>query len=269
MKFFPLLPSNIVIKKDIPYNTTVGRIYCLRAREAIGEVATYDKKEIATGVQKWWLKNIIYLIFIGAILFLASGKPSWLMAWVYLASVVVVLIVNAIMLDPKLLLERSGLQTGTKKWDVVLASLVAVWGPLFVFLVAGLDNRLGWSKLNWLTLEFGAIVFFVLGSLMTTRAMVSNEFFSATVRIQTERNHTVVTKGPYQYVRHPGYAGAIIAMLMTPLALGSWVALIPSIMVACGYVVRTCLEDRVLREELEGYQHYASEVRYRLLPWVW
>ena len=228
-----------------------------------------DIKDKTIGVYKWWLKNIIYLIFIGAILFLTSGKPSWLMAWVYLASVVVVLIVNAMMLDPRLLVERSELQKGTKKWDVVLASLVAVWGPLFILLVAGLDNRLGWSKLNGLTLQFAAIVFFVFGSLITTWAMVSNQFFSATVRIQTERNHTVATKGPYQYVRHPGYFGAIIAMLMTPFALGSWVALIPSILVICGYIVRTYLEDRVLQEELEGYQDYTIVVRYRLFPWIW
>ncbi|MFO8239846.1 MAG: hypothetical protein R6T90_02490, partial [Dissulfuribacterales bacterium] len=159
-------------------------------------MVTHDKINKTIGMYKWWLKNILYLIFIGAILFLASGKQSWFMAWIYLASIFAVVIVNSIMLDPKLLDERSELQKGTKKWDTILASLVAVWGPLFIFLMAGLDNRLGWSKLNCLTLQFAAIAFLVLGSLITTWAMVSNQFFSATVRIQTERNQTVATKGP-------------------------------------------------------------------------
>lgn len=232
-------------------------------------MVTHDKINKTIGMYKWWLKNILYLIFIGAILFLASGKQSWFMAWIYLAPIFAVVIVNSIMLDPKLLDERSELQKGTKKWDTILASLVAVWGPLFIFLMAGLDNRLGWSKLNCLTLQFAAIAFLVLGSLITTWAMVSNQFFSATVRIQTERNQTVATKGPYKYVRHPGYFGAIIAVLMTPFALGSWVALISAILVTCGYIVRTYLEDRVLQEELEGYQDYTTVVCYRLFPWIW
>ncbi len=99
--------------------------------------------------------------------------------------------------------------------------------------------------------------------------MASNRFFSATVRIQKDRNHQVVTTGPYRYVRHPGYVGGIIAMLMTPLALGSWVALIPSFVVASGFVLRTSLEDKVLQEELGGYKDYAKNIRYRLFPMIW
>ena len=100
-------------------------------------------------------------------------------------------------------------------------------------------------------------------------ALVSNAFFATTVRIQDERGHTVVSDGPYQYVRHPGYAGWGLSWVVTPLMLGSLWALIPAGLGAIALVVRTALEDRMLKEELDGYQDYAQRVRYRLLPGVW
>ena len=89
------------------------------------------------------------------------------------------------------------------------------------------------------------------------------------VRIQEERGHTVATGGPYQFVRHPGYVGAIMFQLGSPIALGSLWALIPSGLSAILYVIRTALEDRTLQEELDGYSDYAQRVRHRLLPGVW
>jgi protein-S-isoprenylcysteine O-methyltransferase Ste14 len=89
------------------------------------------------------------------------------------------------------------------------------------------------------------------------------------VRIQTDRGQTVVSDGPYRYVRHPGYASSLLAMLAIPLALGSWWALIPAALVGALYVLRTALEDRTLQAELPGYRDYAEHVRYRLLPGVW
>jgi len=230
---------------------------------------TAQSSQLPRGVQKWWLKNIIFLILVGAILFLASGKLTWGMAWAYLACLVAIVIANAIIMDPNLLVERSQLQAGTKKWDVALASFVAMWGPGLIWLTAGVDIRLGWTtSLTWL-LQISALVLVVVGGLLVTWAMATNQYFSATVRIQTERNQHVVSQGPYQYLRHPGYTGGIISMVMTPLALGSWVALLPGILVAFGYIVRTHLEDRVLQNELDGYEEYTHKVRYRLIPGIW
>jgi len=101
--------------------------------------------------------------------------------------------------------------------------------------------------------------------------MVSNAYFSTVVRIQEERGHAVCTSGPgpYRFVRHPGYAGAILQSLATPLLLGSLWALVPGGLAALLVVARTALEDRMLHEELEGYREYAAQVHYRLLPGVW
>ena len=99
--------------------------------------------------------------------------------------------------------------------------------------------------------------------------MISNPFFSGTVRIQEERGHEVATGGAYGIVRHPGYAGWIVSWVATPVLLGSVWALVPAVLSAVFLIARTALEDRTLQEELNGYRAYTSRVHYRLLPGVW
>jgi protein-S-isoprenylcysteine O-methyltransferase Ste14 len=135
--------------------------------------------------------------------------------------------------------------------------------------VAGLDVRFGWSPPMSLALHLVGVLGFVLGWALVLWATASNAFFSTTVRIQQERGHTLQTGGPYQFVRHPGYAGGIIYQLATPLLLGSWWAFMPMLLSVPLYVARTTLEDRLLHDELDGYPAYARQVRFRLLPGVW
>jgi protein-S-isoprenylcysteine O-methyltransferase Ste14 len=89
------------------------------------------------------------------------------------------------------------------------------------------------------------------------------------VRIQGDRGHRVITSGPYRFVRHPGYLMAVVVWPAAALALGSWWALIPAVIIVTLYVYRTAREDRTLREELEGYSEYAQKVHYRLVPGIW
>ena len=89
------------------------------------------------------------------------------------------------------------------------------------------------------------------------------------VRIQGERGHRAVTSGPYRFVRHPGYLGAVLGALATPLMLGSAWTFVPAGLVALLFVVRTHLEDQTLRRELQGYEEYTKRTRFRLVPWVW
>jgi len=89
------------------------------------------------------------------------------------------------------------------------------------------------------------------------------------MRIQAERAHHVVTSGPYRIVRHPGYAGTILGALSVPLILGSWWTYLPAGGVALLFIVRTALEDKTLRRELDGYKAYTRHTRYRLLPGIW
>jgi protein-S-isoprenylcysteine O-methyltransferase Ste14 len=132
-----------------------------------------------------------------------------------------------------------------------------------------LDFRFEWSPPLPLAVHVVSLAVILLGYAFSTWAMIANRFFSGTVRIQTERGHTTVTDGPYRIVRHPGYAGAVIAYLVTPFALGTLWALVPTGLTVILYVVRTALEDRTLQEELPGYAEYAKKTRFRLVPGIW
>jgi protein-S-isoprenylcysteine O-methyltransferase Ste14 len=89
------------------------------------------------------------------------------------------------------------------------------------------------------------------------------------VRIQTDRGHQVVSSGPYRWIRHPGYAGGLLAYLATPFFLDSAWAFLPMAFLTIALVIRTELEDRTLQDQLAGYRDYVKQVRYRLLPGIW
>ncbi len=98
--------------------------------------------------------------------------------------------------------------------------------------------------------------------------MAENAYASRWARIQENRGHRVVTAGPYSYIRHPMYMGVIILVFSSSLALGSFLGFVPSALIGLLYIIRTILEDRMLKEELDGYQEYATKVKYRLIPGI-
>jgi protein-S-isoprenylcysteine O-methyltransferase Ste14 len=99
-------------------------------------------------------------------------------------------------------------------------------------------------------------------------AMLSNRFFSAVVRIQRDRGHRVVDRGPYAHVRHPGYAGMMAVAPLSGLALGSWVSVGLALLYSALILRRVFFEDSFLRRNLEGYEAYTERVRYRLVPGI-
>lgn len=228
--------------------------------------------ETTRGIVKWAVMGFFSKLFLAAVLLISAGRWDWRMGWVYVGIFVTFDVATALVLIPRspgLLIERSQIGPGTKDWDKVLLRLAAGYFPMAACIVAGLDVRYGWSAQFPSWLQIGAAAIVALGYAVVLWAMAANAFFSATVRIQTERGHTVATGGPYRFVRHPGYVGALLYSFAVPLMLGSWWALIPSALSAAAYVVRTALEDKTLHDELDGYREYARRVRYRLLPGVW
>ena len=150
--------------------------------------------------------------------------------------------------------------------------LILLYGILSFYvtpIVAGLDvGRYRWSSLGVWAAVVGTLLF-GLGSILITWAMLVNTHFETTVRIQRDRNHRVVSTGPYSIVRHPGYLGAILWALGAPLIVGSVYGLIPAAVASAAFVVRLVMEERILLAELPGYAEYAGRVRYRLLPHIW
>jgi protein-S-isoprenylcysteine O-methyltransferase Ste14 len=216
---------------------------------------------------------VIIIFYIGAfivILFASAGRLNWGMGWATLGIRTVISLTAFFLADPELVKERSYGGSGIKRWDVALASLSFLFVYPFTLAVAGLDvGRFGWSPAFHWAVQIIALVVFALGNCLTLWAVLNNQYFSTFVRLQRDRGQVVVREGPYRLIRHPGYAGIIAAAFALPIALGSLWALLPAAIGACGFMFRTCLEDRTLSEELMGYKEYARQVRYRLVPGIW
>jgi protein-S-isoprenylcysteine O-methyltransferase Ste14 len=210
----------------------------------------------------------------GTLIFVSAGRIDIFRVWCYLVVSCIgmfggiALVARA---DPELVNQRGIWKKtkGTKLWDKFLLSAYGLIGFYVLPVIAGLDvGRFRWSSLSWAFLApAGAL--FLIASILIHWAMIVNTHFETTIRIQTDRNHQVITKGPYRFIRHPGYLGAILWALLTPLIIGSAYALIPAAIAALLLIIRTLLEDKTLRNELTGYSDYANTVKYRLLPGLW
>jgi len=227
------------------------------------------KSEMTAAIMKRMVQVIVQFLILAVILFISAGRLDWMWAWAYLGVGVGILIINVLVMPPELIAERGRTdKKDIKAWDRVLTTLI-ILPTLGMPIIAGLDERFGWSPQLALAVHLIGLAFIALGQGLFTWAMVSNKFFSTSVRIQMDRDHTVATGGPYQCVRHPGYVGYIVSLFATAVALGSLWALIPAGLTMCFFIVRTALEDETLQEELDDYRDYATRVRYRLLPGVW
>jgi protein-S-isoprenylcysteine O-methyltransferase Ste14 len=233
------------------------------------EIAPEVRREII----KWIVQAALGMVGYGVILFVAAGTLGWVWGWVQLAVVTAFMGAHPLILipiNPELLAERErGFRAeGVKAWDRWVATLGAGLLPV-AWVVAGLDVRFQWTGPFPLALHLIGLAFNILGYALFLWAMASNAFFAEGVRIQEERGHVVATGGPYRYVRHPGYAGALLGMPGSPLLLGSLWAMIPALLSMALYILRTYLEDGTLMEELPGYREYARKTRYRLVPGIW
>lgn len=206
-----------------------------------------------------------------ALLFGPAGTLGWWQGWAYMASFVVFASLSTLLYkrSPELLEERRSASKKAKKWDKPIVLLVVAVLPVAMLVLAGLDKRWGWTQSLGAWAELLALGVMVLANLMVHWAMRTNAYFSSFARIQDERGHQVVSDGPYRYVRHPAYTGLILGSMAAPLLLGSLPALYVGIAIGALYVLRTALEDKMLRTELAGYEDYASNVRYRLFPYLW
>lgn len=205
------------------------------------------------------------------ILFAAAGRVSWKRGWIYVGLYVCTLVIGEIVVSvksPGILQERAQRHANTKSFDKVILRLIKVTFFLFP-VVAGLDAvRFGWSHVGWQAF-FAGLPVYLTGWVLVPWTMIVNPHLEPTVRIQEERGHRVVKSGPYGVVRHPMYAGVILQTLAAPLLVGSLWSYLPVGASICLFVVRTALEDRMLRKELPGYAEYATNTRYRLVPGIW
>jgi protein-S-isoprenylcysteine O-methyltransferase Ste14 len=216
------------------------------------------------------------LIFIVVIPFLPlfiSWYWDWWEAWVYGIICILGFVISRVAAarrHPDLLAERARFlrHENATQWDKILAPLVGLGGGL-IPLVAGLDALFHWSPSFHYVVKISALIIMLAGYVLSSYALIENRYFSGMVRIQTDRDHRVVSSGPYRWIRHPGYAGALLTCLVTPVFLDTLWAFFPAVFLTIVLVIRTRLEDKTLQNQLEGYLDYTRKVRYRLLPGVW
>jgi len=212
-----------------------------------------------------------FVVF-GLALFLAAGTIFWTAGWAYLILFLGFSVTVTRWLlrhNPGLLKER---MTGIGKanqpaWDKIFFVAVEIFFLAWLVLMPLDAVRFRWSQMPvWLQLAGAAILlssFYIF--FLTFR---ENPYLSPAVRLQPERGQTVISTGPYRYVRHPMYAGVIPFVVGTTLLLGSWCGLLGLILMF-GIAFRAVREERVLRAELPGYTAYTAGVRYRFIPYVW
>ncbi|HEC03484.1 MAG TPA: isoprenylcysteine carboxylmethyltransferase family protein [Phycisphaerales bacterium] len=225
------------------------------------------------------IKSVPARIFIGGatvalfvwLFFRIPGRIDWLRGWAYLGLLTFGQGLSSLYVwrkDPEVLRRRGKIGQGTRTWDKVVLGLFGT-AYIAVIIVAGLDERYAWSTMSGWLWPLGAALY-VFCVFILTWSMSVNTHFEKTVRIQHDREHRVIDSGPYRIVRHPGYLGTIFGFaLAAPLLLGSWWAFIPAAIAVASLVLRTALEDRTLKKELDGYEAYTQNVRYRLLPGLW
>ena len=235
---------------------------------------TVNEETAQTVTPRQWIRLVLAYLLIPLILFICGGEFGWWQAWLYAMLILVTGIGGRMWAEkrhPGLTAERQNIENiqNAKAWDKVLAPLMAVSVVFPMVIVAGLDHRYNWSPEFPLWLIVIGFIFILLGYTFAAWALAENRFFSSVVRIQTDRGHVVCDSGPYRFVRHPGYAGNILALFGIVLALGSVWTLIPAAVASIISVVRTVLEDQTLQDELTGYGDYARRVRYRLIPGIY
>ena len=233
-----------------------------------------NQKSVIKFKPSQWFSIIITYLSIPIILLVCGWDFSWWQAWVFFVLIVTAGIGGRIWAEhrhPGILAERSKYfkAQDVKSWDKVIAPLMALSLSFPLVIVAGIDHHFAWSPLFPIWMNLLGFVLTTFGYAFAAWALIENRFFISLVRIQKDREHQVCNSGPYRIVRHPGYAGNILALPGIVLALGSVWTLIPVVIAIIIAVIRTELEDRTLQEELKGYKEYVQRVRYRLIPGIY
>jgi protein-S-isoprenylcysteine O-methyltransferase Ste14 len=207
------------------------------------------------------------IVLVGCTLFLPAGTLNYWQAWLYMVLLFIpVAIVGVVLVikDPELLERRMR----TREREAPQRRVIASSGLLLlaVVLIPGFDRRYAWSNVP-LPLVFLADILILLGYLLFVLTIRANRFASRVVEVQA--NQVVISSGPYALVRHPMYLAVSLIFTLTPLALGSFWALIPALLLPVVLAARIGNEEQLLRRDLPGYAEYCHKVKYRLVPFIW
>lgn len=214
--------------------------------------------------------SLLGTIAMAALLFVPAGTLDYWQAWVFIAVFVAASTAITVYLaikDPKLLERRMHAGPAAEKETTQkIIMLVAMTGFVALLVVPALDHRFGWSAVpSYIALSGDALI--ACGFLLVFLVLKANPYGASTIQI-AEGQH-VISTGPYAFVRHPMYAGAMPLVIGVPLALGSWLGLSALLLFVPALIWRLLDEERFLARNLAGYAQYQDKVKYRLLPLIW
>ena len=213
------------------------------------------------------IKFFCGFLMVGLLIFLPAGTLAFSNGWLLICLLFAPMLIAGLVMyfkSPRFLEKR----LDAKEKQRTQKGVLAFSGLMFIagFVTAGLDFRFGWSKMPQAVIIVAAILF--LGSyVLYAEVMRENAYLSRTIKV--EEGQKVVDTGLYGIVRHPMYMATIFLFLSIPLVLGSWYALIPFAFYPLIIVVRLKDEEKLLTQELEGYEVYKKKVKYRLIPFIW
>jgi protein-S-isoprenylcysteine O-methyltransferase Ste14 len=224
----------------------------------------YSQGKLITVV---FLRIFIFFCALLAMFFLPAGTWTYWEAWVYLAIVFIPMVLALIYFIKKFpeVLERRMRMREKESGQKLIAKLFFLYF-LLIFLLPGFDKRFGWSD-SPVGVVILADILVLVGYGFIVLVVRVNQYASRIIEV--EQGHQIITHGPYAIVRHPMYAGGLLLYLFSPLALGSYWAMIPALLILPLLVARILNEEKVLVRDLGGYEEYLQSTRYRLIPGLW
>lgn len=220
-----------------------------------------------TLIKKVIIRFILLFVFVALIILIPAGTINYWQVYVYLGMLIIpmVLIVLYFLYKDPAFLERR-LKNREKEKQQKFVQLFFTIFFVAGFIIPGLDKRFNWSNVPvWIIIVTDIVI--LLGYILIFFVFKQNSYAARVVEV--EKNQKVISSGLYSIVRHPMYVGVLIMYIPTPLALGSYWGLIPMFVIPIALVIRIINEEKVLRQELPGYDEYCQKTKYRLIPFIW
>ncbi len=230
-----------------------------------------NKNTIKQGAMKYLAMLLVQRIIGLALFLVAAGTIFDMRGIVNFSLYFIVSIIACVFMfksHQATLNERGKKHDNTQKWDKVLLPIYVLLAYYGIYFIAGLGVRFQWVHLSveWIV---AGVILYIISSVFTIWPVAENKHFESASRIQEDREQTVISTGPYEIVRHPGYLGIVLWAIAIILIFGTLAVGITATVIVVIIIIRTYLEDTMLKRDLKGYLEYTNKVKYRLLPFVW
>jgi len=213
------------------------------------------------------IRFVLAIIILGLNFFLPAGSIKFWEAWVYMGILFTPMIFVLIYLlkkDPELLERRMKIKEKEEPQKVFVKLSILVF--FIAFIIPGFDYRFEWSEVPFIVIII-ADLFIFIGYLLFFLVLKENTYASRIIEV--EKGQKVISTGPYAIIRHPMYVAVLMMYILSPLALGSYWAVLAILPLPVLVIFRIKSEEKILIDKLSEYREYTQKVKYRLIPYIW